>query len=278
MLMSGVLVRKYWSSDTVWSVALTNGTGFFPKTLVPPKGRFFADPFVYTHQGQPYIFFEDYSFKDRVGKISAAVYKNGEFEFLGTVLDLPYHLSFPYLFEHLGTLYMVPETCGNRTIELWRCADFPMRWEYDRTLMSDLSAVDTIVFPYKDHWWMFSNIDRTDNNNHSDELFAFYADSPTSTNWKPHALNPIVRDPAKARNGGVIMTVDGDILRCAQYQGFCHYGKGMSLNRITELTPTSYREENGPVNYPDFVRKPHSSMHHCHRHGSYTVFDFGHRQ
>lgn len=279
-VMAGMLMRRYQKKDVVWRVALTNGTptGAIPATLRPPKGRFFADPFVYTHKGEPYIFFEDYAFAEGRGKISAAVCKNGQFEFLGVVLDLPYHLSFPYLFEYEGELYMMPETCGNRTIELWRCTEFPMKWELDTTLMSDISAVDTILFPYQDKWWLLSNIDRTNNSSHSDELFAFYADSPLSTEWTPHALNPIIRDPNKARNGGVIISENGDVVRCAQYQGFCHYGKGLSLNRIVELTPTTYREESGSVQYPDFVKEQHPSMHHFHRHGGYAVFDFGFRE
>jgi hypothetical protein len=279
-VMAGMLMRRYQKKDVVWRVALTNGTptGAIPATLRPPKGRFFADPFVYTHQGQPYIFFEDYAFAEGRGKISAAVCKDGQFEFLGVVLDLPYHLSFPFLFEHEGELYMLPETCGNRTIELWRCTEFPLKWELATTLMRDISAVDTILFPHDKRWWMLTNIDRTNNSSHSDELFAFYADSPTSTEWTPHALNPIVCDPDKARNGGIIITENGDIVRTAQYQGFCHYGKGLSLNRIVELTPTTYREESGAVQYPDFVKEQHPSMHHFHRHGGYAVFDFGFRE
>jgi hypothetical protein len=48
----------------------------------------------------------------------------------------------------------------------------------------------------------------------------------------------------------------------------------VSLNRIEELTPTTYRETDGPVHYPSFLRKPYASMHHWHHHGGHTVFDF----
>jgi hypothetical protein len=242
--------------------------------MVPPKGRFFADPFVCTRDGRPYIFFEDYYFRERKGKISVATFENGAFQFLGVVLDLPYHLSYPYIFEHAGNTYMVPETCGNRTIELWKCTEFPLKWELEITLMNNISAVDTIVFPYGGYWWLFTNIDRTNGQSHCDELFAFYADAPDSTQWTPHAQNPIINSPIKARNAGMVMADDGSVIRCAQTQGFLHYGKGVSLNRIEQLSPSAYSETDGPVNYPYFLRKPFASMHHWHHHGGHTVFDF----
>jgi hypothetical protein len=242
--------------------------------MVPPKGRFFADPFVCTRDGRPYIFFEDYYFRERKGKISVATFENGAFDFLGVVLDLPYHLSYPYIFEHEGNTYMVPETCGNRTIELWKCTEFPLKWELSKTLMNNISAVDTIVFPYGGYWWLFTNIDRTDGLSHCDELFAFYAEKPDATEWIPHAQNPIVNSPIKARNAGMVMAEDGSVIRCAQTQGFLHYGKGVSLNRIEQLSPSAYSEVDGPVNYPHFLRKPFASMHHWHHHGGHTVFDF----
>ncbi|ANN78868.1 hypothetical protein [Bordetella flabilis] len=278
-LASSLVLRRAMKRNVRWRIGMcpTGRQEFVTSdaaVLVPPKGRFFADPFVYTRNGQPFIFFEDYYFRERKGKISVATYVDGAFRFLGVVLDLPYHLSFPYIFEYDGGTYMVPETCGNRSIELWKCVEFPLKWELHATLMDNISAVDTIVFPYGGHWWLFTNIDRTDGQSHCDELFAFYADRPDATQWTPHALNPIINSPIKARNAGMILAADGGVIRCAQTQGFLHYGKGVSLNRIEVLTPDTYREIDGPVHYPEFLRKPLASMHHWHHHGGHTVFDF----
>ncbi|MGE8590041.1 MAG: hypothetical protein ACN6OD_11700, partial [Alcaligenes sp.] len=147
-LISDLIVRRIMKRNIRWRI------GMFPSSrqqavvseamvLQPPKGRFFADPFVYTHDKKPYIFFEDYDFTSRKGTISVATYSDGAFRLLGTALNLPYHLSFPYIFEHDGVTYMVPETCGNRSIELWKCTEFPLKWELDVTLMTNISAVDT---------------------------------------------------------------------------------------------------------------------------------------
>ncbi|MFC4275080.1 glucosamine inositolphosphorylceramide transferase family protein [Achromobacter aloeverae] len=278
-MISGLVLRKAMKRNVTWRIAMCPSAhepmaALAASVLEPPKGRFFADPFVYTHEGRPYVFFEDYDFRERKGKISVASYADGAFRFLGTVLDLPYHLSFPFIFHYNGATYMVPETCGNRTIELWRCTEFPLKWEIHEVLMSNVSAVDTIVFFHGKYWWLFTNIDRADGTSHCDELFAFYADRPDATTWTPHALNPIIRSPVKARNAGMVVDGNGDVIRCAQTQGFLHYGKGVSLNRIEELSPSTYSEAEGQVHYPSFLRKPFASMHHWHHHGGHTVFDF----
>jgi hypothetical protein len=278
-LASGLALRRTMKRHITWRIGMCQ-TGrqhivtSDAAVLVPPKGRFFADPFVYTYQGQPFIFFEDYYFCERKGKVSVATYVDGNFQFLGVVLDLPYHLSFPYIFEYEGNIYMVPETSSNRTIEMWKCVEFPMKWERHVTLMENVSAADTIIFPYGSYWWLFTNIDRTNGEDHCDELFAFYSTRPDSFALTAHKLNPIITNPIKARNGGMILDQDGSVIRCAQRQGFRHYGKGVSLNRIEELTPETYREAEGPVHYPHFLGKTFSSMHHWHHRGGYTVFDF----
>lgn len=282
-LMADFIVRRIMKRNVRWRI------GLFPSgrqqaviseaiVLQPPKGRFFADPFVYTHDKKPYIFFEDYDFSSRKGTISVATYSDGAFRLLGTALNLPYHLSFPYIFEYDGVTYMVPETCGNRSIELWKCTDFPLKWELQYNLMSNVSAVDTIIFKHGEYWWLLTNIDRTDGQSHCDELFAFFADSPLSTNWQPHACNPIVRNPMRARNAGIVVSPGGDVIRCAQYQGFCHYGKGVSLNRIEQLSPYSYVEDDGEIHYASFLRRRHASMHHWHHQGGHTVFDFAYME
>lgn len=282
-LMSDLVVRRVMKRNVRWRI------GMFPSfrqqaviseaiVLQPPKGRFFADPFVYTRDKQPYIFFEDYDFNSRKGTISVATYSDGAFRLLGTALNLPYHLSFPYIFEYEGVTYMVPETCGNRSIELWKCTEFPLRWELEINLMKNISAVDTIIFKHGEYWWLLTNIDRTDGQSHCDELFAFFSNSPLSTDWTPHACNPIVRNPMRARNAGIVVSPGGELFRCAQYQGFCHYGKGVSLNRIEELSPTTYVETDGEIHYASFLRKRHASMHHWHHQGGHTVFDFAYME
>jgi len=61
------------------------------------------------------------------------------------VLERDYHLSYPFLFEWNGNLYMIPETKGNKAIELYRCTRFPNKWEIRERPCGRVQAVDSTL-------------------------------------------------------------------------------------------------------------------------------------
>jgi hypothetical protein len=133
---------------------------------------------------------------------------------------------------------MMPETSSNKTIEVYRCVDFPRRWEPHKVLM-EATAVDATLFHDGDVWWLFAGMREHEGAFSSDELFLFHADSPLSDKWTPHPLNPVVSDIRSARPAGRLFRHKNSIYRPSQYL----YGSGLKLNRITSLTPTEYAEE-----------------------------------
>jgi hypothetical protein len=90
-------------------------------------------------------------------------------------------------------------------------------------------------------WWMLTNIDESGTGEHCSELYLFSADSPLATTWTPHPQNPILIDPERARNAGLIVE-DGRIYRVAQRQGFEQYGAGLSIWEVAEISTERYRE------------------------------------
>ncbi len=92
-----------------------------------PKGHYFADPFLIKDAEKHWLFFEDYSYATRHGVIGCAeVLPDGSLDESRTILQRPYHLSYPCLLrDGGGELYMIPETLQNGTIELYRCRAFP---------------------------------------------------------------------------------------------------------------------------------------------------------
>ena len=110
-----------------------------------PKGRFLADPFVFENNGCNYIFVEDYFYKDEKGRISVLKVEGDKYKFLGLVLEESFHLSFPFIFKDGDEIFMVPESHENLDIRLYKCADFPHKWELDTILMSNVSAADTMI-------------------------------------------------------------------------------------------------------------------------------------
>ena len=211
------------------------------REIVPPKDRFWADPFLIQKCEKTYIFVEEYKYRRKIGEIAVLECKDDRLVDHRTIMSAEHHLSYPFVFEFDGHLYMVPETHEKRAIQLWRSIEFPDKWEHVSDLISGVSAVDSTLFEYDGHWWIFTNIDRSRLGfEHNDELHAFYAETPLSTNWQPHVLNPLIRNAGEARQGGrIYRDAHGRLVRVAQ-NNTARYGYSLSFQEITSLSPTDF--------------------------------------
>ena len=212
------------------------------KPIVPPRGAYWADPFIIQRESKTYLFFEEFLYKTGLGRIACVEIGNdGNISKPGIILEKPYHLSYPFVFEYGGEMYMIPETAQNRTIEIYHCARFPDQWEHHKTIMQDLRAADSTLIEHDGLWWLFVNI-AGEGGSTWDELHLFYADEPLSDHWTPHPLNPIVSDVRSARPAGRIFGRDDGLVRPSQDSSI-RYGYALNLNRITKLTANEYEEE-----------------------------------
>ena len=237
-----------------------------------PPNHFLADPFVITEGNRAYCFVEDYDYKTSKGCICVYELKEGSAERLGEAVVERFHMSFPYLFRFGSTLYMCPETSENRDIRLYECVKFPLQWKLSKIVMSNLSAVDTMMFEHDGLWWLFTNIDPTNTGSHESELFIFYSDSPLGDKWHSHSRNPVLIDSAKGRNGGIVFD-DKWIYRVSQRQGYNLYGKGLSVNKITVLSKDEYVETELFSVEPKFFPRL-AGCHHLHSSGNISAFDY----
>jgi hypothetical protein len=222
--------------------------------IANPPYRFLADPFVFRDGDLDVCFVEDYDFRTNRGKISVFKISGDKYEELGSALDEPFHLSYPFIFTVDNELYMCPETEEIREIRLYKCIEFPLRWSFHKTLIKDVSAVDTNIFFFKDRWWLLTNIDSSETGELCSELHIFYSDAFDSDAWTPHAKNPVIFDSQRARNGGFFR--DGEkLLRVFQRQGFDQYGESMGIAQIKDLGTETYREETVGTIEPHFAPK-----------------------
>ena len=114
------------------------------------------------------------------------------------VLEKEHHLSYPFLFEHHGSLHMLPEGGAGQAIELYECEHFPERWRKVSTLMRNIRYADATLYEHQGKWWLFVTIRRGVFSLNRD-LFAFWADAPLAKRWNPHPSNPVVRGFRSAR-------------------------------------------------------------------------------
>jgi hypothetical protein len=222
------------------------------KRITPPRDRFWADPFVVKRNGTYFVFIEEYVYSDRCGTVCCLeIDEKGNWKQPYAVLERPYHLSYPFVFEHDGRTYMLPESAENRTIELYECENFPDKWVLNKTMMSGIYAVDSTLHFHDGLWWLFTNIRENEGASPDDELFLFFADSPFAENWTPHPLNPIVSDASRARPAGKLFYHEEMLYRPSQ-NCLSRYGYGFNLNHIEVLTTGDYQEERVTDVYPNW--------------------------
>lgn len=225
------------------------------KEIIPPKDKFWADTFAYTHNGKHFIFFEEYIYKKKKAHISVVeLDKTGKISDAKVIIDKPYHLSYPFVFEWRGDIYMIPESSGNKGIELYKCKLFPYEWEFQMNLMENVHAVDTTIHFAEDKVWLFANMRETNGASAWDELFLFYADTLLTTNWQPHPRNPIVSDVRLARPAGNIFIHERKLYRPSQ-DCSCTYGYATNINEIVILNEKEYCEKKVTTILPDWNKK-----------------------
>ncbi|MBK1643626.1 hypothetical protein CKO25_02920 [Thiocapsa imhoffii] len=241
--------------------------------ILPPPDRFWADPFLWRRDGRWWLFVEEYPRARAIGQISVLplgddLQPRGEAQ---TVLAEDRHLSYPFLFDFGGDLFMVPESAQSRCVDLYQCERFPDRWVRRHSLLTNIEAADATLFAHAGRWWLMcaAHQGRIRMN---ESLYAFHADSPLSRHWIPHAGNPIVRDFSRGRPAGRILPdAHGRLVRPSQ-DCVPHYGYGLGLNRIDHLTPEVYREQriwsgSGPA------LGGWRGLHHLDRHAGVLVLD-----
>lgn len=238
--------------------------------IVPPAGRTWADPFPIERDGRWFVFFEDLPFDKGRAHISVIeVGRDGRWSQPRAVLERDYHLSYPFLFELEGRLYMIPETAQNRTVEAYRCVEFPGRWELERVLVDGVRLADATLHRGADRWWMFANGAPGASRVFDDELHIFHAEHPLGE-WRAHARNPVKSDARCARPAGRLYWRGGALYRPAQV---CapSYGAGIAIHRVLRLSPMEYAERVVERIFP--AADGLLGLHTVNRAGELTVVD-----
>lgn len=239
--------------------------------ITPPSDRYWADPFPVEVDGKYFVFFEEYLFRQRKGHISCfELAEEGPTSPPVTVLSRPYHLSYPFVFRWRGALFMIPETSANRTVELYRCLNFPGEWTLESALLRDLRAADATLFHDESRWWMFVNLAEEGATHARDELHLFSAETPVGP-WHPHPSNPVKSDVRGARPAGRLITWQGQLFRPAQDCSWV-YGRALVFHRVERLDGSEFREVEVWRTLPDWY--PHLlATHTYNQQGRLTVLD-----
>ncbi|CAH8324383.1 unnamed protein product [Eruca vesicaria subsp. sativa] len=205
--------------------------------------NFVVDPFLYVQGDTLYMFFENKNPITMQGDIGVAesTDKGATWKPLGIALDEPWHLSFPFVFNYNGQIYMMPESNELGQLRLYRAVNFPLIWNLEKVILQK-PLVDTTIIHHQGSYWLFgsdhTSIFGTKKNGH---LQIWYSTTPLGP-WKPHKKNPVHNG---ARNGGRAFSYNGNLYRVGQASGDS-YEKKIRIFKIDVLSKEEYREVQVP--------------------------------
>lgn len=211
------------------------------------RKQWFADPFILDISKETIVcLVEELSYKTMKGRIAKLIIdrKNYRLKSAKILLDLPTHLSFPFIFRHNGIVYIIPENSasGGSTIYTYNQSNDSL---VPHNLVANRPFTDATIFSYGESCYLITTQKPTPNGNILD-IYEFDTDSFT-VGEAP--IQSIVFDNDRARNAGEIFKANGERFRPAQD---CNggYGKGIILQQLKK-TSEGFAFEDYCSFYPD---------------------------
>lgn len=205
-----------------------------PFMEIPNSIRYWrADPHLYKKDGKTWLFAELY---DRVllrGVLGCCELTESGAGKWHIILRLPFHLSYPHIFEVNNEMYMIPETIESREVQLYRASCFPYKWEYVKTIKYNCNIVDsTVCYQHDERYLMTYSYD----NDGTKFSVAQMDDAGMLRNEKI-----IEKDTLHARPGGAIFEHQEKAIRPSQdcTEG---YGCALNLNVVDQISSDGYSE------------------------------------
>lgn len=206
-----------------------------------------ADPFLFTYKERLYLFYEE-----------KRNYSNGVLRMISTtnlktwtkpvtVLQVEgCHLSYPFVFEENGAVYMIPESSDLGDIRLYKADDESLSsFSLYKTLVSkevissEVGYADSSLFKKDGTYYLMSSIESVEGE-HKNYLFLFTADQLEGP-YTMHPQSPLCISMKYGRNAGCLLEYNGHLYRVAQ-DCEVRYGDNVHLFQIDEMNSHSYQE------------------------------------
>lgn len=138
-------LNKAFLQTTDWFVAWRRVGDENYNLVENPHGFWLADSIVYEDDDGAWLFVEAFDVKEGYGKLAVLPFDDGAFGDFELMLDSGSHLSYPFVFNHGGKRYMIPESSAAAEMALYVADDFPFGWRKLATLLEG-PYVDTSVY------------------------------------------------------------------------------------------------------------------------------------
>jgi len=202
------------------------------KTIPHSDNEWFADPFVYCHNGEYYVFMEVMMNGKGYAGIGYSKIVDGELTKPEVVIDYGKHLSFPFVFDFEGEIFIMPESCSEQKIKLFKCVEFPTKWEEYSFCEDKRAFYDTVLFEEKGRNYLFTSHPTTDL--YGSKLYLMELEGKC-TDLKIASEKVISEDYSNSRQAGKMLRRDGKLIRVAQDCSKNEYGRALEFLEVDSL-------------------------------------------
>ena len=230
------LAKDILTGDSLLTINCDHDGGFNPIMIV-------ADPFLFVHHNELYLFYEEKRY------LGHGVLKMDDLERWTkpiVVLEEPFHLSYPFVFEDNGKVYMIPETSAVGEVRLYQTQNDDLtKFVQIDTLLRQNSKDGSIQIGYSDSsvhkhdgkYFLMTTINFSRIN-----TMKLYVADELKGPYKEHPMSPICTSQKYGRNAGSVIERDGILYRFAQD---CEkrYGDNVHVFEITKMDATTYSEK-----------------------------------
>jgi len=192
------------------------------------KGYWYADPMLFTYKNELLLFTEAFQKKCQIGRLAVSKMVNGEFSKPQIIIKKPYHMSYPCTFIYKDSVYMIPETSQNHSLELFKATNDKLdNWEKVGILDSNIICVDSTVFVDKEDVFLLTYFQ--ENKKYTTRVYKLDMDQMKISEIFSNQINEDIARPA-----GKIYREDNNYYRPVQYNVNC-YGEEMCMLEINPL-------------------------------------------
>ena len=223
-----------------------------------------ADPFLFVKGDILFLFYESERSGDRgeIRMIKSTDLQNWSSPV--TVLRESFHLSFPFVFDYCGDIYMIPESQADDSIRLYKGNEDLTSFTLERVLMKKTRTED-VSFNFCDShlllkdgiFYLFTSVSYR----WTYHLELYYTDDILMHDFVKHPQSPVYIGNDFGRCGGSVIHLDDNYYRISQNCSES-YGGNFSIHRILTLDQNVYREELYRKDVLDVEKEPYKDGGH----------------
>lgn len=261
MLYIRQLLGKFWYNLTEYEYCLAyrfqNKENESFQVLKPDFRRWCADPIPFFYEGKYYVFMEVFDKLKKKGYIGLSGFDSeGRLNKPIKIIEEPFHMSFPNVFEHMGEIYMVPECSASEQIRIYQMQGGHIeKWNFYYAFDGFKNIMDIAVCEGDNGNLYLLASEMNPANPYQARLLLF---SLANLQDRTHIQIELVWNQEEytyaTRNGGNFIYRNGEMLRVVQHSTKDIYGKFVTLNRVNNLGKDGIQEEVIQKITPNYIR------------------------